>query len=139
MGQECRTGSGVAAVSYRGLHTGATLLLLSPPLRGHKVVAGVTERLQEGVEDAEKVVGLHSSVVFTKVPHCPGKLWRNRQVKVAKTSRHHPPPWKPGPRPLESQATPLTTPPDTQATPTMVGFGLGFKTQTKSLANTEIF
>lgn len=73
------------AMSYRGLHTGPAFLLFSPALRGQKVVAGVTERLQEGVEDAEKLVRLHSGVVFPKVPHRPGKLWRDSPIEVAKT------------------------------------------------------
>lgn len=113
-------------MSYRSLHTGTAFLLLSPTLRGHKVVAGVTERLQEGVEDAEKVVRLHSGVVFPKVPHRPGKLWRDRQVKVAKTSRPHPLTqntqantcWRARPRHRPH-------PSDTLATPTMIFLVLG--------------
>lgn len=73
-------------------------------------MAGVTERLQEGVEDTEKVVGLHSGVVFPKVPHRPGKLRRDSKGEVAKTSRLHPLLQTSRPRLLESQATPLATP-----------------------------
>lgn len=63
-----------SGVSHHGLHPCPPLFLLLAPLHVFQVLPCFAERLQEGVENPEKVIGLHPPFFFPKVLKRFGEL-----------------------------------------------------------------
>lgn len=84
------TASGVfsASVSHHRLHPGPPLLLILASLHVLEVLSCVGERLQEGVEDPEKLIRLHSPFFLPKVLQRFGKLHKAHIPSLINNFKH---------------------------------------------------
>lgn len=84
------TTSGVfsACVSHHRLHPGPPLLLILASLHVLEVLSCFGERLQEGVEDPEKLIRLHSPFFLPKVLQRFGKLHKAHIPSLINNFKH---------------------------------------------------